>query len=184
VAKDGGDYGLALLTTWSLERLEQRMLPVPAGREPRTVGRAVLSHGGTTISVYFTHLSVSWLRPAIRDREAQAILGWMAGDPNPKILLGDLNSTDRARAVRRLTRELTDVLALAGEPEATFRWPGRGSGVVRMDYVFVDRRFRALRSTVVHCDASDHFPVVADLLLLPPNRQTQRLRAQRAGSAG
>lgn len=158
----GGSYGVALLSAYPLERVEQNRLIVPAGLEPRTVARAIVRIGGRETSVYVTHLSNLPTRSRLRARQVRQILRMMRADPRPKILLGDLNDGADSEAVTLLSRALADVFTQKGEgPAGTYPLP-LFLPPLRLDYVFASEGLSPLRSFVLPSDASDHYPLIAD----------------------
>ena len=123
------------------------------------------------VHIVNTHLGLGW-----RERALQAQLytsaEWraaIAGD-TPLILLGDFNSLRDSRPYRTLNRHLRDVRELiqATGPLRTFptRFP-----VLTVDHIFVNGAVQPLSLTVHRSPlariASDHFPLVAELVLSP-----------------
>jgi endonuclease/exonuclease/phosphatase family metal-dependent hydrolase len=170
----GGAYGIALLSRFPLEALEQYALPVPHGAEPRTVVHALMRVDGREVSVYATHLIRQPFNGGIRMRQSALIAGLLSRDPRPKFLLGDLNDGPDSRTVRLLRRGLTDVFAASGQgPEGTYPLPLPFSPALRIDYVLACDAFVPLRSAVLRVDASDHYPVIADVRLKEAPGQKQ-----------
>lgn len=164
----GGDYGVALISRFPLRKVAQYALPVPPGAEPRTVAHAILKVDGREVSIYVTHLTRRPFNGALRMRQSATIIKLMSEDPRPKLLLGDMNDTPDSHAMRLLKRELLDVFALRGEgPAETFPLPSVLRDI-RIDYVLASEQFMPRRSRVIRVEASDHYPVVADLSLLEP----------------
>ena len=162
----GGAYGIALLSRFPLEALAQYPLPVPSGAEPRTVAHALMRVAGREVSVYLTHLIRRPFNSEARMRQSALIAAMIAKDPRPKLLMGDLNDDPDSRTVRLLRRGLTDVVAASGQgSEGTFPLPLPFSSALRIDYVFACDAFVPLRSAVLHVEASDHYPVIADVRL-------------------
>jgi endonuclease/exonuclease/phosphatase family metal-dependent hydrolase len=162
----GGAYGIALLSRFPLEALAQYPLPVPRGAEPRTVAHALMRVAGREVSVYLTHLIRRPFNSEARMRQSALIAAMLERDPRPKLLMGDLNDDPDSRTVRLLRRELTDVVAASGQGlEGTFPLPLPFSPALRIDYVFACDAFVPLRSAVLHVEASDHYPVIADVRL-------------------
>ncbi|MFL5348351.1 MAG: endonuclease/exonuclease/phosphatase family protein [Hyalangium sp.] len=162
----GGAYGIALLSRFPLEALEQYPLPVPPGAEPRTVVHALMQVAGREVSVYLTHLIRRPFNGEARVRQSALIAALLAKDPRPKLLMGDLNDDPDSQPVRLLRRELTDVAAASGQGvEGTYPLPLPFSPALRIDYVFACEDFVPVRSAVLHVGASDHYPVIADLRL-------------------
>ncbi|MCY1082139.1 endonuclease/exonuclease/phosphatase family protein [Archangium lansingense] len=163
----GGDYGVALLSRFPLESVEQHPLPVETGTEPRTVARVLMNVHGQGVSVYVTHLTRRPFNGSIRVRQSAAIMKLMEQDPRPKLLMGDMNDTPDAGSIRLFKRELSDVFALRGVGSAdTYPLPVIPN--LRIDYVLACDRFMPKSSKVLRVKASDHYPVVADLTLLEP----------------
>lgn len=163
----GGDYGVALLSRFPLESVEQHPLPVEKGTEPRTVAHVLMKVHGQDVSIYVTHLTRRPFNGGVRVRQSAAILKLMERDPRPKLLMGDMNDTPGSGPLRLFTRELLDVFALRGEGSAdTYPLPVIPN--LRIDYVLACDRFMPRSSKVLRVKASDHYPVVADLTLLEP----------------
>lgn len=162
----GGAYGIALLSRFPLEAMEQYPLPVPPGAEPRTVVHALMQVAGREVSVYLTHLIRRPFNGEARVRQSALIAALLAKDPRPKLLMGDLNDDPDSQPVRLLRREITDVAAASGQGlDGTFPLPLPFAPALRIDYVFACDEFVPVRSAVLHVGASDHYPVIADLRL-------------------
>ena len=181
----GGDYGVALLSRFPLESVEQHPLPVVTGTEPRTVAHATVKVNGQEVSIYVTHLTRRPFNNAIRIRQSATIMGLLALDSRPKLLMGDMNDTPDSSALRLFKRELMDVFAQRGEgPDITYPLPIIPS--LRLDYVLASDRFVPRHSKVLNVRASDHYPVVAELTLLaapglPVPQQAPTLASSAAG---
>lgn len=81
----------------------------------------------------------------------------------PVILAGDFNDTPSSYTYRRMKGDLQDGFRKRGSGYGgTFRYMG---GLLRIDYIFYDDRFRAVRYFMPADDVSDHKAVVADLRL-------------------
>jgi endonuclease/exonuclease/phosphatase family metal-dependent hydrolase len=163
---DGGAFGIALLSRFPLLALEQYPLPIPPDGEPRTVVHALLQVAGREVSVYITHLTHPPFRGRTRLRQSVFISELLARDARPKILMGDLNAGPDSTPVRLLRRHVRDVFEASGSgPAGTFELPVPFAPTVRLDYVLACDAFTPLRSRVLRVDASDHYPVVADVRL-------------------
>ena len=79
----GGAYGIALLSRYPLQSLEQYPLPVPRGAEPRTLAHAVLDVDGREVSVYVTHLIRRPFNGAARVRQSASISRCWRRTPGP-----------------------------------------------------------------------------------------------------
>jgi endonuclease/exonuclease/phosphatase family metal-dependent hydrolase len=171
----GGAYGIALLSRFPVEAMEQYPLPMSQGGEPRTVAHALLKVGGQEVSVYITHLVHPPFRGRLRLRQSVLIASLLERDTRPKILMGDFNDGPDSTAVRLLRRNLKDVFDTSGTgPSGTFPLPLPFLPSVRIDYVLACDSFTPLRSRVLRVEASDHYPVVADVRLKEPRASSTR----------
>jgi endonuclease/exonuclease/phosphatase family metal-dependent hydrolase len=129
----------------------------PGHREPRCVlGGEV---GGVTVAT--THLT--YIGRAQRARQAAAVAERLAAVAGPAILTGDFNAAIDAPELASLEAGFTDAFAAVGVPAGD---PRRAScGPWPIDHVRVrGLRVNACRVAVEAGDASDHWPIVADLV--------------------
>lgn len=110
------------------------------------------------------------LNVADRMLQSQALLAALAHMPKPLILMGDFNSAEQSTAIANLK--------LAGLHDA-FSEAGRGWGythghalrlaldIYRIDHILLSAGITARTATVGDSDASEHNPVIADLLIHP-----------------
>jgi endonuclease/exonuclease/phosphatase (EEP) superfamily protein YafD len=116
----------------------------------------------------------------LREDQTTRLLAALASLPGPVLLAGDMNSTPLCETHARLATALAD----------TFETRGCGWGytfpalrpLLRVDYVFADRRLQVAGCHVLAAAGSDHRPVLADLRLptqpsatvLPEHRKPER----------
>lgn len=135
--------------------------PLTPGRHLRGAAFARCSVARTRFVVVATHLSTD---PVERPEQARRLAAAMAGLDTPAILAGDLNETPDGAAWRTLAEGRVD----AGGASAAATFPTRGAHR-RIDAILADPRCEILDCQVVDTPdsrrASDHFPVVADLVL-------------------
>jgi endonuclease/exonuclease/phosphatase family metal-dependent hydrolase len=151
--------------------------PLTPGRHLRGAAFATCAVGRTPFAVIGSHLSTD---AAERPAQAALLKQAMAHIDVPVIVGGDLNENSGGAAWRTLAEGLVDVAAAAGcEDRVTFSCSNPRD---RIDAFFVDPRIEVRRYDVVDSPearrASDHFPVVADLLV--PATVTVPARAARA----
>lgn len=150
------EYGNAVLARGPLRRLVVHPLPVQGRSEPRSL----LLAEQDDLVVGCVHLQHD--DPAARTRQAAAVLAALPTD-RPLVLAGDFNADPGDAELSALRGRLTDVWPGAGQGRAaTFpsRWPRR-----RLDQVLIAPGVRATGARVVGTDASDHRPVVVDLVV-------------------
>jgi endonuclease/exonuclease/phosphatase family metal-dependent hydrolase len=165
---EGTGLGIALRHPGDMERL-----PLPQ----RDAHVARLSPAGwpglaRNVEILNAHLAnpVIGVPAGWRHRRGQVagLAAYLASaEPCPRALLGDLNSTPRWPAYRRLAAELEDAAVLAaarsGRAPAPTWGPYPGAPrLLRIDHVLVDA-FDVLDFRVVPLPGSDHWAVVADL---------------------
>lgn len=131
---------------------------------------------GRRFFIYNVHLD--HLSQPSRERSVALLLEWIASRSDttvPVIVTGDFNAGEDNPAVRAMLARFVDtyrVLHPADSIVGTFHaFRGDSSGA-KIDYVFVEpatvvRRAAILRDRENGRYPSDHFPVVAELLLLP-----------------
>lgn len=161
-------YGVALLSRFPIVSFANRQLtrlstqtasptPLPA---PGLLDATIDVHG-LRVRVFDTHLDYR-ADPAVRATQVRETLALIEGAREPLLLFGDLNATPDATELTPLLARLHDL------------WPGVGAGagtsypakapVKRIDYVLGSAHFHATSARVIETLASDHRPVVMDLV--------------------
>ena len=151
------EYGLALLSRLPMREPLHHPYGFTSG-EPRGLVEATVDWNGTPVRVINTHLSVS--AAANRAEEARELAERLAGLDHPVVVAGDFNARHRAPELSPLRDLLTDAWRAGLGPGLTCA--GR-----RIDFIWTSATLRAVRSRVVFSRASDHRPVVTDLVLTP-----------------
>jgi endonuclease/exonuclease/phosphatase family metal-dependent hydrolase len=166
--KPARQFGVALLSRYpivgwkndTLTRLStqaQNPSPAPA---PGLL-EATIEINGAVVRVFDTHLDYR-SDPRVRKQQVTEMLAYVGTASGPTLLLGDLNATPDAAELQPLFEQLRDAWLTAAEPGFTYPadMPAK-----RIDYVLASRHFRVRSASVPATAASDHRPVVADLLL-------------------
>lgn len=140
---------------WSLQ------YPLTPGRHMRGAVLARCAVGGASFTVVGSHLSTD---DQERVSQAQRLNDEIAGIDEPLIVAGDLNETSSGPSWRALASGLVDLGAAADEPTFTAKNPKR-----RIDAIFTSpdvlvHAFEVPTSDTIRA-ASDHLPVVADLVI-------------------
>lgn len=153
-------FGNAIISRDDAEQC--RCFRLPSTREwramePRTALDAWFSPGGRRIRFLCTHLG---LTPSQRQVQCGYLARLLQEEGGPAILAGDLNALPGSPELDLLER--AGVIDCAPDGPPTFPAAGPRS---RIDYLYVSRHFEVERCWVVPTDASDHRPVVADLVL-------------------
>lgn len=160
----GGCYGMAILSKWPLRAV--RSLDLPTGNEPRVALVAdLLRPDGEVLTVVNVHFD--WVDDdRFRFAQAEVVAKFVAALPNAYVVLGDCNDGPGSRTVQLFRAQARN----ADKPDgacATFPSP---APVQEIDFVFagpVARWRSATAEVVVETAASDHRPVVAELVPAP-----------------
>jgi len=170
----GGRYGMAILSRCAIRRVNPVRLP--DGNEPRIALAVELDAPGGPVTMVNVHFD--WVADdGYRFAQAQRVARFLDSLSTPYILAGDFNDRPHTRTLS-LFRERAREAAKMGEQRFTFSAddPNR-----ELDYVFVSGkdRWRVVDVDVVEeTVASDHFPVVAELVLRrAPVRTGRRVAA-------
>lgn len=150
--KEGGSYGIALLSKVPLSQAESFSLPDADGFEPRVAIDAVVCAGPQPLHVVGSHADfLPWSAAA----HAVALAEHVA-TLDDVVLMGDLNiPPENPSLAGFVTGGLTDVLSLFTDAP-TF-------ADARIDYIWSDRE--ASDANIVESEASDHKPIWATLPL-------------------
>ncbi|MFF8917152.1 endonuclease/exonuclease/phosphatase family protein [Streptomyces sp. NPDC015032] len=165
------EFGVAVLSRYRIASAENHEITRLSTQDPDPVpapapgfGEVVLRVEGLPVHVYVTHLDYR-ADPSVRAAQVADTRRIMAEDRAPgrqkvrQILLGDFNAVPAAPELAPLWEELTDIEP--GGPTYPAQDPVR-----RIDYVAVSKdSVRVRDAAVAETLASDHRPVVADLLL-------------------
>lgn len=144
-----------------------RWFDVSGARFPRIATTAVVEVNGRRVTFTSTHLDE---RSSQRRRTSvDQLVGWIAGDVGPHVIVGDFNAT--------LDDEMFDAFSSLGLRSAlpddaggtSHHFTGRTDGR-QIDHIFVPANAVVLESSVVHTRprgrlASDHWPVFARIRL-------------------
>jgi endonuclease/exonuclease/phosphatase family metal-dependent hydrolase len=172
---DGGEYGIAILSRWRVASTAFAPLPVEiaevvsrARYEERgaLVARVVSPFG--IIRVVNTHLDAGGA-DAYRIQQARVLtsLAGAQSDSGFTLLGGDMNSEPASEAISILSKAgWADLFAGCGTGEP-YSFPA-DKPVKRIDFLFASVKTRCLRAEVLDTQASDHRPVLFEVI--PPAR--------------
>jgi endonuclease/exonuclease/phosphatase family metal-dependent hydrolase len=162
------EFGVALLSRYpivrsrndTLTRLStQQQNPVPAPM-PGLL-EATIDVQGTSVRVFNTHLDYR-SDPHVRQQQVTEMLAHIGAPTVPTLVFGDMNAEPDAPELQPLLHRLRDAwLAMDGPG---FTYPA-DAPAKRIDYVLLSPRFRVRSASVPATRASDHRPVVVDLVL-------------------
>jgi endonuclease/exonuclease/phosphatase family metal-dependent hydrolase len=181
-SKPARRFGVALLSRYpivrwandTLTRLStQAQNPVPAPA-PGLL-EATIDVRGSKVLVLNTHLDYR-ADPAVRRQQVAEMLAYLGNSTDPTLVFGDLNAEPTAPELQPLLQQLRDAWREMPVPGLTYPADKPSK---RIDYVLVSPHFRVRFVSVPATEASDHRPVVADLLFFPGSYLSLRARAAR-----
>ncbi len=157
-------YGVAILSSHPVPHTTNHPLTRLSTQEPNPTPKpvpgfaeAVVLVRGVPVHVYSTHLDYR-ADPAVRELQVADTLRIMASARGPQVLLGDFNATHDAPELAPLWTKLTDASPVGGTYPAD-------APEKQIDYVTVSDRISVRGASVPATLASDHRPVLADLLV-------------------
>ncbi|MBE3577130.1 MAG: endonuclease/exonuclease/phosphatase family protein [Limnochordales bacterium] len=157
---DGG-YGNALLSRYPILRSETIILPRLDTREDRSLLIAQVKVPNGLVQVGVTHLGLSSRE---RLQHVRVIREKLLTFGLPTILMGDWNARPDSPEVVAVTEWLASVTAGGMWPTFCYNSPD-GKPNVQIDYIFASPEFKVAGVRTVPTDASDHWPLVAELQL-------------------
>ncbi len=153
-------YPIKSFTNHNITRLStQDSTPVPAPL-PGFL-EAVIDVDGTPVRVLNVHLDFR-RDPAVRRQQVGDMLAAMSTSDVPTLMFGDMNARPDAPELEPLFQRVADSWPYKQGPGLT--GPARNPAG-KIDYVLISDAFRVSRTWVPKVYASDHFPVVAELVL-------------------
>jgi endonuclease/exonuclease/phosphatase family metal-dependent hydrolase len=162
---EGGRYGQAILSKFPISNLEVNWLPGVPDRQRRIAGSVTIDLGSQKLLFITTHLHHA--DDAIRQLQAEQLNTIFASAESGNqtvVLAGDLNATPQSETLRVLSGRWMS--ATAGRSD-TLTYPA-SSPVSQLDYVLYLpwEKVEVIASEVNdEADASDHRPLVVELLL-------------------
>jgi endonuclease/exonuclease/phosphatase family metal-dependent hydrolase len=149
------DWSNHIITRLSTQQPNPQPAPLPGFLE------AKLAIGGTAVRVFDTHLDYR-ADPRVRQQQVTDMLAYIGDTSAPTLLFGDLNAPPDAPEIHPLLGRLHDTWPASAGPGLT---DPADVPQKRIDYVLASKHFRVRAATVPVTLASDHRPVVVDLVL-------------------
>ena len=158
-------YGTAILSRYPILESRNTLLPRPEGGEQRGLLEVLINVRGVHVRVYNTHLQHD--SQVERTAQVEAIVEHMGDIDSPTILMGDLNASPDDPELTPLYAVLRDGWVESGDgPGYTY---SSDDPYTRIDYIFISQDIQVRDINVIMNDqtaaASDHLPVLANLLL-------------------
>ena len=184
--RESREFGVALLSKYSVSHFRNDSLTrlstqdtSPAPTPMPGLLEATLDVNGQQVRVFNTHLDYR-ADPRVRVQQVAEMIHFIGESSSPTIVFGDLNATPDAPEVAPLLRLLHD--GWSGQTDPGLTYPAN-IPAKRIDYVLVSSHFGIRNISVIATQASDHRPVVADLLLGRQRNATGGTVARRVATA-
>lgn len=174
---DGGQYGIAVLSRWPMQRDTAIHLPVEppqersgGSHEPRVAMRVAIASPFGNLSFLNTHIDASaedrWRRQEIKTIIA-LIRGMLSAGGSRVMAGGDFNSTPESVVQQELRASgLDDAWLRCGSGEG-LSYPA-DTAKKRIDYLFLTPGVECTHAEVLVTEASDHRPVLFTLRVRNP----------------
>lgn len=156
------EYGNVTLTRYPV--IEDRnydftCVPVKGeDNEPRGLLETVIEVDGSRIAFYNTHLSLKEQEVKVNIEELFEVVDKQV---LPVLIVGDFNQEPESEPIQMLERHFSDVFGTAEHHPPTYK--KNGDHGKKIDYIFYDRHWEVEKAVVIDTEASDHYPVLAEL---------------------
>ncbi len=152
----GGEYGVAILSRYSIIKSTIHKLKELEGYEPRVALEVILSVKNDTLSFLITHLDYHQ-NDSLRFLQINDLIEIAKNIKYPLFLLGDLNDTPESRAIKLIT----SVFDMDYPNLLSFPCPHPER---KIDYILKrTKKWKLVRERVIKSDkASDHCAVSAE----------------------
>jgi len=164
------EFGVAVLSKLPIRYFRNHMI-TRLSTQDTTAGPALapgflearVEVRGYNVRVFDTHLDYR-ADPRVRRMQVAEMLEHIGESTEPTLLFGDLNAPPDAPEIQPLFTKLRDAWPVANGPGLT---DPADVPIKRIDYVLVSKHFRVRSASVPATLASDHRPVVMDLIFTP-----------------
>ncbi|HSS22379.1 MAG TPA: endonuclease/exonuclease/phosphatase family protein [Pyrinomonadaceae bacterium] len=156
----GGAYGVAVLSRFPIENIDQRKFENLREAERRGMIRVEVKSGGQVINFVTTHLDYQF--DDGRVFETTQLLKFLEAVKGPLIVVGDFNDEPSGGAYKLMTTKFLDSWSAA--KDAGLSYPA-DRPAKRIDYIFTRQtdHIKTKKAWSLTTLASDHLPVVADV---------------------
>lgn len=152
----GMEYGNAILSKYPIRSTEN--VHLPGFKEKRGLLISKIDVKGSDVNFLVTHLG---LTKQERVNQLKVISRYIEHIGENSILVGDFNSDYNSDEMNSIKAVMNDS---SKEQEGQFKSTYEGLVIKsKIDYIFVSPNIKVLNYDVLDTNASDHFPVIADL---------------------
>ncbi|MBA3343432.1 MAG: endonuclease/exonuclease/phosphatase family protein [Gemmatimonadaceae bacterium] len=165
------EFGVGVLSRYPIVSFRNHVIARLSTQEENPVPKplpgfleATIDVNGTKVRVFAVHLDYR-PDPKVRVQQVSDMLAVMGASTGPTLMLGDMNAPPDASELVPLLQRLRDTWPSKQGPGLTY---SAKTPVKRIDYVLISDAFRVSKTWVTQVYASDHFPVVVNLVLTKP----------------
>jgi endonuclease/exonuclease/phosphatase family metal-dependent hydrolase len=167
-SKPPREFGVGVLSRYPITSFRNHIITRLSTQEENPVPKplpgfleATVDVNGTKVRVFDVHLDFR-RDPAVRRQQVADMLKAMDGASGHILMFGDMNARPDAPEIEPLFHRLHDTWPYRQGPGLT--GPARNPAG-KIDYVLASDGFTVTKAWVPRVYASDHFPVVVDLLI-------------------
>ena len=165
ISYGGGEYGIGLLSRYSLEEKTGAAITNEGNYEARAYVRGVFEKDGKKVAIYNTHLTHE--SQSLRAIQMQDVLNAMAADPIPyKILTGDFNTDQSTTENYPMMKNYNLANGNDGVWYDTYNGVDPSMKVNCIDNVVTSRNIKVNEIKMVETGLSDHNMLYIDCQLL------------------
>lgn len=162
------EFGVAILTRYPIVSFTNhpitRLSTQEENPQPEPLPgllEAILDVNGTKVRVFNVHLDYR-RDPSVRAQQVADILKHVGTSTMPTLMLGDMNARPDAPEIQPLFARFRDTWPYHESPGWTS--PAKAP-TGKIDYVLTSNGFSVVKTWIPQVYASDHLPVVVDLML-------------------
>lgn len=170
-------FGVAVLSRYPILEANNREMTRlstqvrdPSPERAPGLAEVLVDVKGVRVKIYSVHLDYR-PEPAVRRLQVKELLDVLSENDYEKIVLGDFNARTTAPELTPLYSVLYDTWAKIHSSESGFTFPAEKPDR-KIDHIFVSRGIVTKSANIIDALASDHRPIVADVMV-PFNSVTQ-----------
>ena len=172
-SKPPREFGVAILTRHPILSFTNHVITRLSTQDENPVPKplpgfleATVDVNGTKMRVFDVHLDYR-RDPAVRASQVADMLRYVGDSAIPTLMFGDMNAYPDAPELQPLFGKFRDTWGYA--QDSGWSMPARDPRG-KIDYVLTSNDFRVVKAWVPKVYASDHLPVVVDLVFEPRSR--------------
>jgi len=160
----GGKYGVAILSRFPIKGIVHRMFENKRETERRGMLKTEMQIDDKTVTFVTTHLDYQYEDGRLF--ETEQLMTFLEQVKGPLIVVADLNAVPEGSSYKLMRTKFEDAWITGRAKGDGFSYPA-DKPLKRIDHIFyrTGERVRAKKAWVVATLASDHVPVVAEIVI-------------------